>query len=130
MRRYCLLGFWLVGILFPLGWLGSFSTSYRQAFNAAFGAETTHVVMHFILYMSLVVIGFWSFNAQLTHHSLIISLALILCIGMVQELFQALSSGNYLPWAIMYDLVIDLTGGAMGLILIAAWKHTRKLMAR
>lgn len=65
MRRYCVLGLWLAGILFPLGWLGRFSASYKATFDAAFGAETMHIVMHFILYTGLVVIGFWAFKPQL-----------------------------------------------------------------
>ena len=116
----------MVGILFPLGWLGNFSASYRRAFNAAFGAETIHVVMHFILYMSLVVIGFWAFKPHMALCSLVTSSALVLSIGLAQELFQAWSNDHFLLRPLAYDIGVDLTGGFMGLALVAAWKKLKK----
>ena len=49
MRAKLWLAIWLIGLLFPLAWLGRFSTAYRRVFNALFGPEWMHVGMHFAL---------------------------------------------------------------------------------
>ena len=126
LRRYWLLGLWLAGILFPLGRLGNYSAQFRRAFDTAFGAETMHVVMHFILYMGLVLIVFWVSHAQLTLRFLIVAPALVLLVGLAQELFQAWSNDHFLLGPLAYDLGVDLTGGFMGLALVAAWEKLKK----
>jgi len=57
MRVRICLSLWLLGIMFPLAWLRSYSSAYRRSFDALFGAEWIHVMMHMALYAGLAVLA-------------------------------------------------------------------------
>lgn len=128
MRRFGLLAIWVLGILFPLAWLGRFSVVYRQGFEAVFAPETMHVIMHLMLYAGLVMIGIWTFQAALSIRALLVALMLTFMIGLLQELFQAWSNGILLLYHLAYDLGVDLLGGTAGLVLVWLWRMRRRCL--
>ena len=111
---------WLFGLLFPLAWLGKFSDSYRQVFNAVFGAEWVHIAMHMALYAGLGILLTVALKLQPDRSGVLITLALALGVGVSQETIQlfsqglALSQGKALSLAI-FDLGVDLVGSSLGL---------------
>jgi hypothetical protein len=120
MRRYGLLTIWLLGILFPLAWLGQYWAFFRQVFDPAFAPEVVHILMHLILFAGLIVIGFWTFRVSLNRKTIFASLALVLVIGVLQEVLQAWSNGIFLLPALVFDLGVDLVGGAVGLVIVSS----------
>jgi len=53
MRRKLVLISWIIGILFPFGWLTWYSDAYRQVFDIIFGPLWVHILMHIMLYAVL-----------------------------------------------------------------------------
>ena len=112
MKRKLLFLFWLAGILFPMGWLRSYWPEYRAGFDAIFGPEWMHIFSHLVLFAGLGALLVLVFP-QVGKRPLLTG-ALILLVGVLQESFQALSAGNLLPNAV-FDLGVDLAGGLVGL---------------
>jgi hypothetical protein len=115
---------WLLGILFPAAWLRNFSTTYRQFFNAIFGAEWVHVVMHTILFASLCILAATILRLHPGRRTSLALIGMLLLVGLAQELLQNLSQGISRPYLLMaaqastFDLLVDLSGGLLGLLLI------------
>ena len=118
---------WLLGILFPLAWLGRFSPGYRHAFDAVFGPAWMHIVMHAALFAGLAVLLPAVLKRQLTLQAALLILASILVIGLLQEIFQSFSQGKLL-WQpgsarlAAFDLVVDLAGGLVGIGAAGLWQ--------
>jgi hypothetical protein len=124
MRLRLALFLWALGILFPLAWLGRFSTAYRQVFDTIFGPGWMHVLMHLALFAGLGMLLLAALKPSLDRWALLkVGLALLL-VGALQEGFQTLSQGASLASAVVlrnaaFDLGVDLTGGLAGLLLAA-----------
>lgn len=115
MRRYGCLVFWLIGILFPLAGLGRFSAGYRRAFDTLFGPAWMHVVMHLLLFAGLAALLVWVLRPAPSQRSITRLVGVILLAGLLQEGFQALNQGSLYWPGVLFDLGVDLTGGALGL---------------
>jgi hypothetical protein len=118
MRKRIWLWLWIAGILFPMAWLGRFSTGFRRAFDALFGPLWVHILMHAGLFAVLgILIG-----AQLRRkkNGLRLALFAMLLVGLLQEGLQSLSAGRILPAGSLFDLGIDLAGGLIGVAIIHA----------
>jgi glycopeptide antibiotics resistance protein len=119
---------WLLGIIFPLAWLGSFSPGYRHAFDAVFGPAWMHIVMHAALFGVLAVLLPAVLKRRLTLQTALLILASILVIGLLQEIFQSFSQGKLL-WQpgsarpVAFDLVVDLSGGLAGIGVAGLWQR-------
>jgi hypothetical protein len=113
-----LLTFWFFGILFPMAWLGNFSTGYRQVFNSIFAPEWMHWLMHAVLFAGLVTLVVLVFNLQLKFHTVLLLLWMVLFVGMAQEGTQLLSQRQIFRWNSLFDLAVDLFGGVIGLGII------------
>jgi len=117
MRTRIGLFLWLLGILFPLGWLRSYSGAYRRAFDALFGAEWLHILMHLALYAGLVILVLRVARRPADRKTFILVLVLTLGVGAIQEGLQIFSRGEWwlavLP-ASLFDLGIDLLGTTLG----------------
>ena len=127
-RKLLLLG-WIVGILFPFGWLCVYSDTYRQVFDTVFGPLWMHIVMHALLYCTLayVLATFLlgdRFPQESLHH-LGLLLLVILVIALLQEGLQLLYQGR-LPGADEWrDMAVDLAGGLLGIVLF--WLRAKKV---
>jgi hypothetical protein len=53
MRSRIWLGLWIVGILFPMAFLGKVWPGFGKVFNATFSSVWSHVLMHTLLYAVL-----------------------------------------------------------------------------
>ncbi len=114
-KRKLLLIFWLLGILFPMAWLGNFSVSYRQAFDAVFAPEWMHWPMHATLYAGLAILLVLVFDLPLNHHSVLLVLGIALFVGIIQEGIQLFSAIQIVSWNSIFDLGVDLLGAGFGL---------------
>ncbi len=129
MRSRWVLALWLLGILFPLVGLRHFSGIYRRAFDAVFGQEWVHIVMHVLLYAGL---GFlWMVVLKLPYQrrTFVMLVVATLGVGVIQETLQWLAAGTQASLATMlqysgFDLLVDLAGASLGVM--TAWQ-SRKL---
>ncbi len=120
MRARIGLSILLLGILFPLEWLRSYSSVYRRAFDGLFGAEWVHVLMHLALYAGLVMLVLGVARRPANRKTFFLILALTLGVGVVQEGLQILSRGEWWHPALsasLFDLGIDLLGATLGFTL-------------
>jgi VanZ family protein len=123
MRSFVVLSLWLLGILFPLAWLGRFSTTYQRTFDTVFRAEWMHVLMHLILYVGLGMLLYIALRLKFNRRTFILMSLIILCVGILQEGMQFLSQGFTLPHTTiisrgLFDLSVDLIGGLLGLVVM------------
>jgi hypothetical protein len=114
VRARLVLLLWLVGILFPMAWLGRFSPAYRRAFDSIFAPDWMHWIMHALLFGGLVALFFIILRLNLDHKMAWIALALGLGVGCLQETFQALSQGSFSLAGSVFDLWVDLGGDSWG----------------
>ena len=127
------LGILLAGILFPMDWPGQVFPAYRAAYAYVFSPVWMHLLMHTLLFAGLAfgLSGLARFiqerrgqDAAEAGRTALAVLAGVLLVGVLQELFQGLSRGT-LGWAVLpdslFDLVVDLVGGLLGLGVYAAW---------
>ena len=124
MKRNLLLFGWIIGILFPLGWLSHYSDLYRQVFNTVFGPPWVHILMHGLLYFVLAyLLAGLVLNAHLptiSPYRLMVVLGLILVIALGQESFQLLYQGRLPGTDEWLDIGVDLVGGGLGLFIFCA----------
>jgi hypothetical protein len=114
MRTRLVLFLWILGILFPLAWLGHFSLAYRRVFDTVFGSVWMHVLMHSGLFAGLVILLVIALRLPNITQTFWIALCVILLVGVLQETFQALTNSYFsLPGAAL-DMGVDLFGGMVG----------------
>lgn len=109
---------WLIGILFPMAWLGNFSDGYRQAFNSIFAPEWVHWLMHAALYAGLAILEVTVFNLPLNHKTVLLIFGSVLLVGLIQESLQLFSNVQIVSWNSAFDLGVDLSGAGIGLGMI------------
>ena len=97
-----------------MAWLGRYSAHYRQMFDALFGPPWMHVVMHTLLFAGLAALLIWVVRLEMSWRSAGLVLTTVLLIGLLQEGLQALSQGSLYWPGVLFDLGVDLTGGALG----------------
>lgn len=111
---------WLSGLIFPLAWLGRFSSTYRRAFNLIFGREWVHILMHAVLFAVLGILLVSALKIPLNRRGLLLAVLATLGVGISQEYVQVFSQGitPYRAEVIAqasFDLITDLLGGIIGL---------------
>lgn len=115
IKRFLFLIFWLLGILFPMAWLGNFWGGYRQVFNVLFAPEWMHWLMHAVLYAGLAVLLVLVFGLPLTRRTVALVLGIVLLVGLIQEGMQLFSGVQVVSWNSIFDLGVDLIGAGIGL---------------
>lgn len=119
-KKFLLLG-WIIGILFPFGWLTLYSDTYRRVFDTIFGPFWVHLVMHTLLYLVLAYLLAQLLVAtrspKVSLRRLVLVLSLVLVIALLQESFQLLYLGRWPGADEFLDLGVDLTGGLLGILL-------------
>jgi hypothetical protein len=118
MKTRLWLYIWLLGILFPMAFLGKLWPDFGQVFNAIFAPDWTHIFMHFFLYAILGIL-----LTTLVKTSDIPIIILVMGIGLLiacsHEGLQILTAGRWPGWpAEMLDLGVDLGGLAASLVLV------------
>ena len=128
MRSRLWLFLWILGILFPMAFLGSLWPAFGHVFNAVFSPGWMHVAMHAFLYAVLVfLLSQWIKPTAIK--SIVILFGLVLFVGCLHESFQILAitrwtgfvQGIVETWpAEVFDLIVDLCGAVLGLALARA----------
>jgi len=118
---------WILGILFPMAFLGRIWPAFGRLFNFLFAPDWVHVLMHALLYTVLAyLLAGWIRPTSLQNGLKL--LGLILLVGLLHESLQLFSAGNWPGWGPeLFDIAVDLTGGLLGLLLdlvIARSKRT------
>ena len=121
IRARLFLFVWLVGLIFPVTWLGRYAPGYQPTFNAIFGPEWVHIFMHATLYAGLGMLLAIAFKFPAGRKSTFRIVAIILTVGVAQESLQWFSQGNFNLGPIvvqnaLFDLIIDILGGMLGLL--------------
>jgi hypothetical protein len=131
-RTFWFLLLWLLGMLFPLAWLSRFSLAYRQVFNAIFGLEWMHVLMHLILFAGLCILMTVVFKLRPGWRTASILAGAVLLAGITQEALQIFSQGVN-PAGLTtglgrsgFDLMVDLSGGLLGLLAASLYFRERR----
>jgi VanZ family protein len=116
---------WMIGILFPMAFLGKVWPAFGDLFNAAFSAPWTHIAMHAFLYFILgLLLAQWV--RPVSKKSLAVLAGCALLVGCIHESIQLLAAGAWPGWpAELLDLAVDL-GGALPGIFLARWLFLRK----
>ena len=117
---------WLVGILFPMAFLGRLWPAFGKVFAAAFARDWTHILMHGLLYA---VLGFLLLSQvrTLTRRNNLIVLSILMTVGLVHEGIQILAAGSWPGWTEeAKDLLVDLLGGSAGMGLALLYARTRR----
>jgi hypothetical protein len=124
MRKRILLLVWIAGIIFPMVGLGRISPQFRRVFNAVFGPNWMHVVMHSVLFAGLVLLLLAATGCKPGWRAAGIALLVLLVVAVVQEGLQALIQGVFTLAGSLYDLNVDLLGGVVGyaLFLLLGYK--------
>lgn len=117
----------LFGAIFPFGWLSAYSSSYRAAFNWAFGSEKAHIVMHTLIFCGLTcLLASWLLPTHRDGHKtgrLVLVLLVVMLAAFLQETFQLMQRGRPMGRPEFFDFAVDLFGSALGLA--AWWLHSR-----
>lgn len=115
MRKRWLLAIWVVGILFPIAWIGRFSSRFQGYFEVLFSREWVHIIMHIVLFAGLAILILFVSDLPLTWKGLGWILLITLAVGVMQEIFQQIS--GHIPdwrWNSLLDLGVDLSGAILG----------------
>ncbi len=126
MRKRLWFFLWIAGVLFPMAWLGRFSSTFKRVFDAIFGPLWVHIFMHTLLYTVLVILLFLMLKPLPVLQSLALALGAVLLVGLLQEGFQSLSTGAFTLPGSAFDLGVDLMGGALGVIFFEATDSMRR----
>jgi hypothetical protein len=120
--RLILLGLWAAGILFPMAWFSSLNPALDAWFNRTFQAGWVHIAAHAGLYavLAFAIMRFLSTN----RHARGIALFVVLCVGVMQELLQSRFAGVPFGSGALFDVMIDLGGGFVGIF--ANWVFSSK----
>lgn len=115
--------FWVVGILFPMAFLGKSWPAVGKVFDLIFSPGWMHILMHALLYT---VLGFLLALWIPPRAGRIIQLsAICLMVGVLHEAVQLLTAHTWPGWMPeLFDLGVDLGGSAIGISL--GWLVNRK----
>jgi hypothetical protein len=117
MRSRLWIILWVLGILFPMAFLGTLWPACGRLFDAVFRPAWTHVVMHALLYAVLgLLLAQWLKPDSPRRVAILLGIACL--VGCLQEAAQLVSAGVWPGWGPeAFDLGVDLSGACLGLLL-------------
>ncbi len=127
MRSRFLLMLWVLGILFPMAWLGSFSPVFQQYFEIIFSEEWVHIVVHIGLYAGFAILILFAFDLKPGLSSLGWIVLIALVVGVGQEILQQIT--GHIPdlrWNSLLDLGVDILGASIGFAAVTVYKKQRQ----
>jgi len=113
-RQRVLLFLFVLAIIFPLNWLREESAFLRTHLDPGLAPEWVHVIAHLTLFSLLVFFILRVFHLPVDLKTLMILLAVVLAVGMAQELLQLPTKGRAFGGPEVFDLGVDLLGGTLG----------------
>ena len=85
-----------------------------RVFNSIFGPDWMHVLMHTALFCGLVLLLLVGFGLKPGGRAFSAAMLAILAVAVLQEGLQALGQGIFFLRGTLFDLGVDLLGGAIG----------------
>jgi hypothetical protein len=116
MRSRIWLVLWIVGILFPMAFLGKAWPGFGKVFNATFSSVWSHVLMHTMHYAGL---GFLltQWLPPASPRSIFILVGLSLLVGCLHEGLQLATAGIWPGWKPeVFDLGVVWSGQLSGYV--------------
>ena len=131
MKRNLFLIFWIVGTLFPMIWLARVSPVSYRLFNILFSPPWMHIVMHTLLFAVLSALLLQSLYDRLAKgYAVAIVLALVFGVAVLQEGIQLFSGQQVLHPNNLFDIGVDMVGGAIGALLTLGFRKMRSTRAK
>ena len=127
--RIVILVLWSIGILFPFYFMRRFSLTYKQGFDWAFRSGITHILMHLFLYAVLAGLVSLVFSSKKKQISPIKIILIVLGVSVLQETIQLVSIRYPVGWDDVFDVLVDLSGGLIGLF-IFRWRKGKYLTTK
>ena len=107
-------------------WIVRYFPGFQQHFNALFSREWVHVVIHLLLYAGFAILILYVFYLKPILKVLGWVLLITLGVGIVQEIFQQITSNiPYLRWNSLLDLGVNLVGALLGFGAAAGFRRLR-----
>jgi hypothetical protein len=129
MRIRLVLVIILLGIIFPIHWIGHLSTTTDKVMDVLIGPEWIKIILHIASYAGLVALLVIATRLPPRWYSVLIISGLILVIAVLQEFVQWLTRDEEISAIIAlrrsaFDLGIDFLGGLLGAagIFWVSWK--------
>lgn len=117
---------WIMGILFPLAWFSRMNMAANKMFNTVFASNWTHIAMHSMLYIVLAMgLSVMVYGKQYRMQWKL--LWVVLLVGVTQEALQVLPYRALPGLDAAFDLMVDLAGGTIGLLLYGWLKRRREI---
>lgn len=108
-------------MLVPINLLQRYTGDLRLVLLRLLSSELAHVVGHLFLFSMLVVIVLEVFQPLLNGRTALLVTGMIVAVGLGQEFLQLIAKGRGFGGPEVFDLGVDLAGGALG------WQLTRWL---
>ena len=131
-RKLFLLIFWIVAALFPFGWLTVCSNTYSRVFNFVFDTPLSHVILHAAIFCGLMILLAVTFGGNAPARGRHWALRLLFLWGVValvagsQEWIQLLYKARQSGADEYFDIGVDMSGAAVGLIVIGSYGRVVK----
>lgn len=126
MRRsvlWTLILLWLIGILFPMAFLGSRWPALGAVFESVFAPNWMHLLMHGFLYAVLGLLLALGLRPVCARHFFMLA-GLVLLVACLHEALQLWTAGMWPGWSPeLYDLLVDLAGAALGVGIWKIWQR-------
>ena len=110
VRRLLVVG-WIVGLYCVTALAALFDIAPQQPALL----ELRNIIAHAVAYAATALLFRWSMARSLTERELWLTLALMLALGMGQELLQTRLRRQAFPLNSLLDLVVDVVGARLGL---------------
>jgi hypothetical protein len=105
----------LAAMLFPVGYFSQLDPKIHIWFDHYFQPEWVHIVAHLLIFAVLTGVV-WN---QTGRRNVLWMLGPVLCVGLIQEFIQLYFKHKFFGWPEIFDLLVDLTGGTIGLLVTA-----------
>lgn len=106
-----------------MAFLGRIWPAFGTFFNQVFTSSLSHILFHAFLYSVLaLLLVLWI--QPFTGSSYLKIMGWILLVGLLHEGIQVMLAGAWPGWAAeLFDLAVDLCGGALGLALLVFFRR-------
>ena len=118
-KRKLFLVLFLAAVLTPLEYFTKALPLVRRGFDLIVSTELAHIIGHLLLFGGLAVLMLVLFDLKLDARTAILLGIGVVIVGLGQEYFQLQVKGRGFGWPEVFDLCVDLTGAALGWLVVA-----------
>lgn len=117
--RVIILILWVFAMVLPLYSFTSGSASFRAAFDSVFQTQASHIAMHMFLYgvLAYLVASILFKTTLSTTRFFLFLLMAVVAVALLQESIQMISEDVAFGFDEIFDVFVDLGGGAIGTVL-------------